>query len=90
MGSAIHRNIPDSRGTNVFEADRSLQNLLRAYLSASVQARVLPQFERMGKLVGDRLEKLALAADRNPPVLGELAHGSIAMLANVFGEKEEL
>jgi alkylation response protein AidB-like acyl-CoA dehydrogenase len=69
MGSAIHRNIPDSRGTNVFEADRSLQNLLRAYLSASVQARVLPQFERMGKLVGDRLEKLALAADRNPPVL---------------------
>lgn len=69
MVAAIHQNIPDSAGTNVFAADVGMQDLLRVYLPESVQALAFPQFDRMGALVGDRLERLALVADKNPPTL---------------------
>ena len=39
------------------------------YLPGDLHARIRPELDRMGGLVGDRLEELALAADRNPPAL---------------------
>ncbi|MFC2969507.1 acyl-CoA dehydrogenase family protein [Acidimangrovimonas pyrenivorans] len=69
MASSIHQNIPDSAGMNVFHADPALAELLRVYLAPEMLALALPQLERMGALVGGRLEELALTADKNPPVL---------------------
>lgn len=69
MAAAVHRNIPDSAGMNVFHADPGFLDLLRVYLSPEMLERVLPRLERMGALVGDRLEQLALTADKNPPSL---------------------
>lgn len=66
---AVHRNIPDSAGWNVFHADPGFLDLLRVYLSDDMLERVLPHLERMGELVGGRLDELALTADKNPPTL---------------------
>jgi acyl-CoA dehydrogenase len=60
---------PDSRGRNFFTADRSLQQVLTEYMDAALLEHLRPTFERLGRLVGDRLDDLASAADRNPPVL---------------------
>jgi len=65
----VHRNIPDSRGTNAYRQDPELERLLRVYTDADVLDAVLPQFDRLGALVGSELEALALEADRHPPVL---------------------
>ncbi len=65
----IHQNIPDSRGVNAFRADPALRDLLRVYLDKPMLAQLLPHLDRMGALVGDELETLALTADKNPPVL---------------------
>lgn len=65
----IHKNIPDSRGINIFHADPVMQELLRIYLPADMAALAREQATIMGGLVGDRLEQLALTADKNPPVL---------------------
>ena len=65
----VHRNIPDSAGTNAFRADPAMAALLHVYLEAEVLERVLPQIDRMGELTGGRLEQLALSADKNPPTL---------------------
>lgn len=62
-------NIPDSRGQNAFDADPVMAALLGIYLPAHLYPALLPQLSQMGQLVGDRLERLALTADRNPPVL---------------------
>lgn len=69
MAGSIHRNIPDSRGSNAYRADPALAALLQVYLPAEARALVTPQLDRLGALVGDELEGLALSADRNPPVL---------------------
>ncbi|GGE45022.1 oxidoreductase [Primorskyibacter flagellatus] len=65
----IHRNIPDSAGLNTFRADPAMRQLLKVYLDAETLAALLPQLDRMGELAGGELERLALEADRNPPVL---------------------
>lgn len=65
----IHKNIPDSRGINAFYADPVMQELLRVYLTADMAALATEQAAKMGELVGDKLEQLALTADKNPPVL---------------------
>lgn len=65
----VHRNIPDSIGTNAYDADPEFARLLRVYTDADVLACVEPHFRRLGGLVGTELERLALTADKNPPVL---------------------
>ncbi|EPX77086.1 acyl-CoA dehydrogenase family protein [Litoreibacter arenae] len=69
MTSTTYRNVPDSRGTNVYRADPAFAALLSIYMPEELRDMLAPQLDRMGALVGDRLERLALTADRNPPVL---------------------
>jgi len=69
MAGSVHQNIPDSAGINVFSADPVMWDLLRVYLSPEMQELARPHLDRMGELVGDRLEQLALTADKNPPTL---------------------
>lgn len=69
MAASVHQNIPDSAGMNVFHADPGMKELLQVYLSPEMQEVALPHLDRMGALVGDRLEQLALIADKNPPTL---------------------
>lgn len=60
---------PETRGTNFFAIDRSLRDLLTLYLPDEDRRHLEPHFSRLGALVGDRLDDLSAAADRNPPVL---------------------
>ncbi len=60
---------PETRGRNFYLADPSLQGVLRLYLPEAEHAHLAPHLERLGALVGARLDDLAGAADRNPPVL---------------------
>ena len=69
MTAQIHKNIPDSAGLNAYAADTALQDLTRLYLDDANYALAQPELDRMGRLVGDRLEELALVADKNPPTL---------------------
>jgi len=69
MTPAVHQNIPDSRGLNLFDADPALWRLMQVYLDSELHHVVRPQLERMGALAGGRLEELALIADKNPPEL---------------------
>jgi len=69
MAGTVHCNIPDSRGINAFGVDPAMAALLSVYLPEPVRALVEPQLDRLGALVGDELEALALSADKNPPVL---------------------
>lgn len=65
----VHNNIPDSAGTNIYDADPAMADLLSVYLPDDVLDHVAPEFRRMGALAGGLLEELALTADKNPPVL---------------------
>jgi len=67
--TTVYQNIPDSAGLNVFRADPAMRELLTIYLDPGLHDMAVTQLDRMGELVGDRLEELALAADKNPPVL---------------------
>lgn len=69
MPPSIHKNIPDSAGLNAFATDTALQDLAWLYLNDRDQARLLPELDRMGDVVGRHLETLALTADKNPPTL---------------------
>lgn len=60
---------PETRGANFFDADRSLTDLLSLYLPEDEYRHLTPHFARLGALVGNGLDDLAAAADRNPPVL---------------------
>jgi len=60
---------PETRGVNFYDNDRSLRDLLSLYLPEDERRHLTPHFTRLGALVGDRLDDLAAAADRNPPVL---------------------
>ena len=61
--------VPESRGLNLFEADPSFRGLLELHLDPGLAAHLLPHFGRLGALAGAELDELALAADKNPPVL---------------------
>jgi acyl-CoA dehydrogenase len=61
--------LPDSRGINAYRADPALAALLKLYVSPDVFACVEPHLDRLGELVGGRLDALAGTADHNPPVL---------------------
>lgn len=60
---------PETRGGNFYAIDRSLKDLLTLYLPEDERRHLAPHFERLGGLVGNALDDLAAAADRNPPVL---------------------
>ncbi len=60
---------PDCAGQNFYATDRGLRDLLRLYLQASDFRRLEPHFDRLGALAGGRLDELARAADKHPPVL---------------------
>jgi alkylation response protein AidB-like acyl-CoA dehydrogenase len=61
--------VPDSRGTNFYRNDPALPALLKLCVSPEVFACVEPHLDRLGGLVGGRLDELAGTADRNPPTL---------------------
>lgn len=60
---------PETRGMNFYHADPSLQGVLALYLDTQTRVALEPHLERLGGLVGARLDDLARAADRNPSVL---------------------
>ncbi|MFV0524809.1 MAG: acyl-CoA dehydrogenase family protein [Acidimicrobiales bacterium] len=66
---SVYRNIPDAAGINAFTVDDEFDALLAVYLEPDLLERVRPRFRELGELVGRELERLALSADRNPPVL---------------------
>ncbi|MEZ5853034.1 MAG: acyl-CoA dehydrogenase family protein [Hyphomicrobiaceae bacterium] len=89
--ASVYENIPDSAGTNVFRADPAMADLLSVYLDPGLIAVTTAQLDRMGALVGDRLERLALAADKNPPALSIRArNGAPAEIVEKHPAYEEL
>ena len=60
---------PDCSGLNFYAIDRSLCDLLPLYMDAALLDHLRPHLEQMGELAGGRLNALAEAADKHPPVL---------------------
>jgi acyl-CoA dehydrogenase len=60
---------PDCAGLNFFDADRSLQDLLKLYLARDDHHKLEPHFRRLGELAGGELDRLARIADKHAPVL---------------------
>ena len=60
---------PESRGLDFYHSDRSLKTLLGLYLAPAELRHMEPHFERLGRLVGGRLDDLAREADKTPPRL---------------------
>ncbi len=60
---------PDCAGQNFYAGDRGLRDLLQHYLEPNDFRRLEPHFDRLGALAGGRLDELARAADKHPPVL---------------------
>ncbi len=60
---------PDGAGQNFYAIDRGLRDLLPLYLAADEFSKLEPHFDRLGVLVGGRLDELARIADQHPPVL---------------------
>ncbi len=60
---------PDCAGQNFYAVDRGLRDLIRLYLEPDDFRRLEPHFDRLGRLAGGRLDELARAADKHPPVL---------------------
>lgn len=61
--------IPDSRGLNLYRADRDAAALFGHYLPDALFRHLAPTFDRLGGLAGGRLDELAAIADHNPPTL---------------------
>lgn len=68
-GLAAIARIPNSTGSNLYRVDRDAGALFRYYLPDDLFRHLEPTFERLGALAGDRLDRLAGAADKNPPTL---------------------
>lgn len=62
---------PDCRGSNFWEIDTAIADLLALHLPSDVVAFITPHLQRLGQVAGDRLDELAMIADkeRNKPVL---------------------
>jgi len=60
---------PESGGINFYRSDRALRRLLAAYAPTDELAHMEPRLERLGALVGARLDDLAHTSDHNPPTL---------------------
>jgi alkylation response protein AidB-like acyl-CoA dehydrogenase len=61
--------IPDSRGLNLYLADRDLDALVGLYVPEALHRHLRPHLVALGSLAGDHLDEMAAIADRNPPVL---------------------
>ena len=59
----------DCAGENFYAIDRGLRDLVRLYLAPDDFKHLEPHFHRLGELAGGRLDELARAADKHPPVL---------------------
>jgi alkylation response protein AidB-like acyl-CoA dehydrogenase len=59
----------DCAGENFYAIDRGLRDLIRLYLAPDDFQQLEPHFHRLGALAGGRLDELARAADKHPPVL---------------------
>lgn len=59
----------DCRGTNFYDADPSLRQLLGLHLPGEILDAVNGELHRLGELAGTRLDELAFEADANPPRL---------------------
>lgn len=60
---------PDTSGQNFYRNDPSLADLLRIHLDAKLVAHLDPHLDRLGGLVGGRLDECGRMADRHGPVL---------------------
>jgi alkylation response protein AidB-like acyl-CoA dehydrogenase len=69
MAARSPEGVPDSRGLNLFEADPSYQGLLDLHLGGQLATHLRPHFTQLGAMAGAELDELALASDKNPPVL---------------------
>lgn len=54
--------IPDSRGINLYRADRDAAPLFAHYLPTDLFRHLVPHFDRLGALAGGRLDELASIA----------------------------
>ncbi len=59
----------DCRGMNFYRNDRGLQDLLKLYMDPKMLAHFEPHYDHLGQLAGGKLDELAEAADKHPPVL---------------------
>src|SRR5947199_1511902 len=64
-----HPIAPDIHGQNFAAIDRQFGDLLSRYCDPGLRAQMVPHFERLGALAGNRLDELAQIADKQPPVL---------------------
>src|SRR6266404_5212088 len=69
IAHGAHYIAPDVRGQNFYTVDRQFQDVLSLYLDAGWRTRMMPHFERLGGLAGNRIDELASIADKHPPVL---------------------
>lgn len=60
---------PDTSGQNFYRADPSLADLLRIHLDTKLFAHIEPHLDRLGGLVGGRLDECGRLADKHGPVL---------------------
>jgi acyl-CoA dehydrogenase len=60
---------PDCRGMNFYRADDAFRGLLDLYVEPALRAHLEPRLDCLGELAGGRLDELADAADKHPPVL---------------------
>jgi alkylation response protein AidB-like acyl-CoA dehydrogenase len=59
----------DCRGMNFYRVDRSLHDLLNLYMDPALRAHLEPHYDWLGEMAAGRLDELAEAADKHPPVL---------------------
>lgn len=64
-----HHIAPDVHGRNFYAIDRQFQDLVSLYMEPGLLAAMTPHFDRLGALAGNRLDDLAMTADKHPPVL---------------------
>lgn len=64
-----HHIAPDAHGRNFFAIDRQFHDLLSLYMDPALLRQMTPHFERLGELAGNRLDELAMVADKHPPML---------------------
>jgi alkylation response protein AidB-like acyl-CoA dehydrogenase len=60
---------PETRALNLFDLDPSLRTLLGLYLPKDLRVRLEPEYRRLGGEIANRLDDLAVEAERVGPVL---------------------
>src|SRR5690348_13730664 len=56
LAHGAHYIAPDIHGQNFFTIDRQFQDLLSLYMDPGLRAEMLPHFDRLGALAGNRLD----------------------------------